>query len=225
MAVKHVAGVILAIVLATVATIIGGSQGAQALDTKSEAESMRLSNSSLVIHANSEPSKKDVAYYGDGAARSTFSGVPTNLTLRARESYCAGHAALSVYVDGVRKARIPLTSATFANYQLALPGIADGSHTLKISFGNDYSANNCDRNAYLDYYVLSATSSPQPSETSNPFAGEKLYVDPNHDAWTTIRNWEANGRYADAQQLKKIALSAQSPRYFSESTEKYGGAA
>jgi hypothetical protein len=80
MAVKRVAGVILAIVLATVATVIGGSQGAQALDAKSEAESMRLSNSSLVIHSNSEPSKKDVAYYGNGAARSTFSGVPTNLT-------------------------------------------------------------------------------------------------------------------------------------------------
>jgi endoglucanase len=184
-----------------------------------------LSNSLLMIHANSEPSKKDVALYGNGVARSTFSGVPTGLILRAGESFCAGHAILRVYVDGTKKAKITLTSTNFADYPVALSEIAGDMHTLKVSFGNDYSTSNCDRNAYLDYYILTTISSSQQPETANPFAGEKLYVDPNHKAWTTIRNWEANGRYADAQQLKKIALSADSPRYFSDSTEKYGGAA
>jgi hypothetical protein len=56
----------------------------------------------------------------------------------------------------------PNTSG-FANYSLALSGLSAGTHSLRISFENDYyRPNKCDRNAYLDYYVLALPDSPPP---------------------------------------------------------------
>jgi endoglucanase len=54
----------------------------------------------------------------------------------------------------------------------------------------------------------------------NPFKSQKLYVDPNHNARNTANNWSTNGRSEDAEMLRKIYESAQSPRYLQEWTEQ-----
>ena len=56
------------------------------------------------------------------------------------------------------------------------------------------------------------TSSP--SASPNPFAGEKLYVNPNSNARKTADEWRAT-RPADADQMEKIAARSQA-RWFNE---------
>jgi endoglucanase len=81
----------------------------------------------------------------------------------------------------------------------------------------------------LAYLILRQPDVTRPEPTlltassENPFSGEKLYVDPQGDAVATVRKWEANGRYEDAQQLKKISESPAPVRYFSEWTEQHDG--
>ncbi len=57
-------------------------------------------------------------------------------------------------------------------------------------------------------------SSPAPSSSANPFAGQKLYVNPNSNARRTADEWRA-ARPADADQLEKIAVRSQA-RWFNE---------
>src|SRR5215212_4742033 len=64
---------------------------------------------------------------------------------------------------------------------------------------------------------------PVSSTSSNPFAGEKFYVDPNSDAAQTEAQWRAAGRTADADMMHKIASQPSDPYYFAEWTEQYDG--
>jgi endoglucanase len=62
------------------------------------------------------------------------------------------------------------------------------------------------------------TDPPVTSPSSNPFAGEKLWVDPNHEATVTANQWRTS-RPSDAAYLDKIGQSAASPYYLEEWTE------
>jgi endoglucanase len=64
------------------------------------------------------------------------------------------------------------------------------------------------------------TTTAAPQAGTNPFAGEKLYVDPASAARNTVNQWKAQGRTADAQQLEKIAGAPKPVRYFAEWTEQ-----
>lgn len=57
-------------------------------------------------------------------------------------------------------------------------------------------------------------STSSPSSSANPFAGEKLYVDPNSNARKTADAWRST-RPADAVQMEKIATRSQA-RWFNE---------
>src|SRR5687767_10999572 len=59
--------------------------------------------------------------------------------------------------------------------------------------------------------VGGSTSAPS---GSNPFAGAKLYVNPNSNAQKTANDWLAT-RPADAEQMQKIAVRSQA-RWFNE---------
>jgi hypothetical protein len=145
---------------------------ARAAQSKVEAETMSLSASSVVVHANSEPSGKDVAFYTNGSASGSFEGAATSISLRAKGKSCQGNPQLKVYVDGALKGTVNLTTSSFADYSLALSGLSTGAHTLRISFENDYyKPNECDRNAYLDYYVLTLPDAPPPSGSSPVLVG------------------------------------------------------
>jgi hypothetical protein len=127
-----------------------------AVQSKAEAETMTLSGSNVVVRPKSTASGgQEVAFYTNGSASSSFDGAATNLSLRARGTACQGTPQLKVYVDDVLKGTVDLTSSTFANYAVPLSGLSSGTHTLRVSFENNFSDPGvCDRNAYLDYYVL-----------------------------------------------------------------------
>jgi hypothetical protein len=120
-----------------------------------EAETMTLSGSSVVVHSSSAASGgKDLAFYSNGSASKGFDGAATQVVLRARGTACNGFPQLKVYVDGALKGTAEITGSTFADYTLALGGLSGGAHTLRVSYENDLSSSTCDRNVYLDYYVL-----------------------------------------------------------------------
>jgi hypothetical protein len=123
---------------------------------KVEAETMTLSGLRVYVKDNAAASGgKAVSFSTKGSASSSFDGAPTRITLRARGTACHGNPQLKIYVDGALKGTVEITTSTFAEYTLALSGLSSGTHTLRVSFENDYYVpSTCDRNAYLDYYVL-----------------------------------------------------------------------
>jgi hypothetical protein len=141
---------------------------AWAVQSKVEAENTTLSGNYVVVHAsNTASGGRDVVFGSNGAASRTFSGAATKVSLRARGEACNGAPQLKVYVDGVLKGTVTLTSSTFANYAVDISGLSEGTHTLRISFENDYYASSgCDRNAYLDYYELTLPDATPPSACS-----------------------------------------------------------
>jgi hypothetical protein len=138
---------------------------ARAATVKVEAEAMTLSGSSAVaVRSNSAASGgQDLAFYSNGSAVSTFDGAPTSITLRARGRACRGNPHLNVYVDGAPKGTVELTSTTFADYVLDLGDLSAGTHTLRVSYEDDYhDPLVCDRNAFLDFYSLTPPEAQQP---------------------------------------------------------------
>ena len=160
--------VLYATIAATIAAVLLFTlfdEEAQAAQSKVEAETMTLSGSAVVVHSSSTASDgKDVAFYTNGSASRSFSGAATNVSLRARGQACQGNPRLKVYVDGALKGTVDLSSSTFADYSVGLSGLSTGTHTLRISFENDYYlSSTCDRNVYLDYYVLTVPDVTPPS--------------------------------------------------------------
>jgi acid phosphatase type 7 len=135
---------------------------AWAAQSKTEAETMSLSGSHVRVDSNSAASGgKEVAFYTNGSASSGFDGAASQVVLRARGTACSGDPRLKVYVDGSLKGTVSLNNSSFADYSLTLSGLSSGAHTLRISFENDfYTPQTCDRNAYLDYYMLTLPSAP-----------------------------------------------------------------
>jgi hypothetical protein len=135
---------------------------ASAAQSKTEAETMSLSGSHVRVDSNSTASGgKEVAFYTNGSASSGFDGAASQVVLRARGTACSGDPRLKVYVDGSLKGTVSLNNSSFADYSLTLNGLSSGAHTLRISFENDYyTPQTCDRNAYLDYYILTLPGAP-----------------------------------------------------------------
>ena len=135
------------------ALVLGEAGAAQ---SKVEAETMALSGSHVYIENNTAASGgKEVAFYTNGSASSSFEGAAASITLHSRGTACQGNPRLRIYVDGTLQGRVDLTSSTYADYPLALSGLSAGTHTLRISFANDYYiSSTCDRNVDLDYYEV-----------------------------------------------------------------------
>ncbi len=131
---------------------------------------MALSGSRVYVKGNAAASgAEEVSFSTNGSATASFDGAATSLTLRARGKACQGSPQLKVYVDGSLEGTVDLTSSTFADHTLALGGLSTGTHTLRVSYENDYSAPlTCDRNAYLDYYELALPDAPPPTSGTDP---------------------------------------------------------
>jgi hypothetical protein len=173
-------GGIFFLLCAALATLAGAlslfllSSEARAAQSKVEAETMSLSGSPAVVVRSSSAASggQEVAFFSNGSASRGFDGAATNITLYARGQSCRGNPQLKVYVDDALKGTVSPTTSSFADYSLALGGLSSGTHTLRISFDNDYyRPNKCDRNAYLDYYVLTLPDSPPPSSTNPVLVG------------------------------------------------------
>jgi endoglucanase len=214
-----------------VAVIVTAQQEGHAATLRTEAEGMTLSGAMVVVRTSAAASgTKELAFWSKASASTSFSGELTNLTLRARQNSCGSASAkLRLWVDGIERGTLSISSSTYGNYNLPISGVGAGSHTLRLEFINDLATYSCDRNAYLDYVVLTTKdattpppTTPPPSAADNPFANEKFYVNPNSNARRTADQWYAQGRTSDVQQMEKIARNPDI-FYFSEWTQNAPG--
>ena len=194
---------------------------------QSESASTLPSGTSLYTDANADGGKAVV--YDAGATVNYDFGVSSNhrvtqVTVRSRNSSQSdASGTINIVVNG--KAQTAKTiSATATAYQDRswAVNLSPGDHTIGVR-GSNLSGS---KRLYSDRVVLSGdiASTPTPTNTSNPFAGEKLYVDPNSHAARTVSQWTAAGRINDANTLKKISQSASSPYYMQDWTEDTGQA-
>jgi endoglucanase len=214
-----------------VAVIVTAQQEGHAATLTTEAEGMTLSGAMVVVRTSAAASgTKELAFWSKASASTSFSGELTNLTLRARQDRCGFNSAkLRLWVDGIERGTLSISSSTYGNYNLPISGVGAGSHTLRLEFINDLATYSCDRNAYLDYVVLTTKdattpppTTPPPSAADNPFANETFYVNPNSNARRTAGQWRAQGLTQNAVQMEKIATSPDI-FYFSEWTQNASG--
>jgi endoglucanase len=116
------------------------------------------------------------------------------LVVRARGDQCAGAPRMTVAVDGRTVLDTPVATA-WTGYGVDA-GLANGAHTIAISFTNDAHTTTCDRNLRVDKLTASSTAAA-------PFAGRRFYVDPAGAARTQADAWRTT-RPADAALMDKI---------------------
>ncbi|WP_437670650.1 glycoside hydrolase family 6 protein [Sorangium sp. So ce131] len=190
-------------------------ESAAAASSVIEADTMSLSGSVVRVYSDSSATaSKAVRFYTNGSAKTTVSGALQQVAIRARANLCDGSPVAAVYVDGNLVLNATVSGTTYTTYSAAL-NLSAGAHSLEVRYSNDASTSLCDRDLVLDNVTVTLGEPP----TSNPFAGEKFYVDPRSPAATTVATWSAEGRQEDAQQLRKIADAAKPVRYFAEWTE------
>jgi endoglucanase len=182
------------------------SADARADTTKFEAESMSLPPSQGQAFSDSSASGgRGLLIWSNGTASLTANtGAVQALTIRARGDQCNGAPQMVAAVDGLTVLDQSVPSSTWSDYGVAV-SIPGGTHTVSISFTNDY-LNGCDRNLRLDR-VSFGSSAPPPAAT-NPFSGARFFIDPNSNARRQADAWRSS-RPADAAQMDKIAGQPQ----------------
>jgi endoglucanase len=174
-----------------------------------EAESMSLpSSQGQVFSDGSASGGQGLLIWSNGtASKSVTTGGTQTITVRARGDQCDGAPQMVVAVDGQNALSTAVSSTSWADYSAAF-SIPSGSHTIAISFTNDY-LSGCDRNLRLDKVSFGSSAPPPPPPTSsNPFSGAKLFIDPNSNARQQADAWRSS-RPADAAQMDKIAGQPQ----------------
>jgi endoglucanase len=175
---------------------------AHAATTTVEAESMALPSSSGMTFADSTASGgRALLIWSTGTATAKVTTTAgRRLVLRARGDQCSGAPRMVVALDGttVLDALVPATSWT--DYGADVP-LANGTHTLAVSFTNDAMAGGCDRNLRVDVATVTSTA-------ERPLAGARLWVDPDSNAHRQASAWRLS-RPADAAQMDKIAAQSQ----------------
>jgi len=171
--------------------------------------------------------------------------------VRSRNSYQSrASATINIVVEGAAQTAktIAATATTYQDRSWGM-NLGPGTHTIGVRGSNLSGA----RRLYSDRLVLSGditvtvtdtdgdgvsdsidacptqagTSTnkgcPVSTTSSNPFAAEKLHVDPNSHAAKTEEAYRAAGNITNADLMLKISGSAASPYYFGEWTEQYDG--
>ena len=188
----------------------------QAITTAVEAETLLTSGSVVRSYTDRAASGgKALRFYTNGSLTTSVASSTARVSVRARAALCDGAPNLDVYVAGTRVASLPVDTTSYRDFQIDLSA-SSSAREFVLRYANDASSGTCDRDLIVD--TLTFNDAP-PSTNVNPFAGEKLYVDPASAARNTVNAWRAAGRGGDADYLEKIAGSAKPVRYFAEWTE------
>jgi hypothetical protein len=167
-----------------------------------EAEGMSLPASQGTVFSDANASSgRALLIWSNGHAAESFTTTGVrSVSVRARGDQCSGAPQMVVAVDGSAVLRANVSSAGWATYA-ADSALADGLHTVTVSFTNDYLGDGCDRNLRVDAVELSPTAAA-------PLAAAAWYVDPSSNAKRQADAWRAT-RPADAALMDKIAAQPE----------------
>jgi endoglucanase len=193
-----------ALVLASAAAYLGcGAASASAATTVREGESLSLAASAGMTFSDGAASGgRALLIWSNATASGSLSTTAARrLVVRARGDQCGGAPRMSVAVDGRTVLDVAVSASAWTDYGADV-GLANGAHTLAISFTNDAAgAGGCDRNLRVDRVTVGSTA-------GWPFAGRRFHVEPDGDARRQADAWRAT-RPADAAQMDKIAAQPQ----------------
>ncbi len=188
-----------------VALMLGGA--AFAATQQVEAESMQMPADGYSILSSSAASGgKYVNLHKNRTISAGFSGAVDKLTVRAKGRYYYGAwPRMVVRVDGTTVLSRTASSSTFQDFTVDLPtNIADGTHTLSVSFTNDYSY----RNLHVDAVTIdSGTTTPSPPP---PDSGGTLPPPPTSSATWCPTSPEQLALTANEQTMVELHNRARS---------------
>ncbi len=169
-----------------------------------QAEQMTITNDDQVISDVNAVSGSAVILKGNSTISGTVNlpSAADTLTIRAREDTCRGDASFTVAIDGTKVGSVTTNSRSWTNYSFS-KSIGAGSHSLAISFTNDYLIRRrCDRNLYIDQAVFYGNEAPKPiptltlSATPNAVAAGSsstlTWASTNVSSCTASGNWSGN---------------------------------
>ena len=159
----HRAAVLLVAFVA--ALMFGGA--AFAATQQIEAENMQMPISGYSIQSSTAASGSlYVNLHKNRTISTSFSGAVDKLTVRAKGRYYYGAwPRMVVRVDGTTVMSRTANSSTFQNFTVDLPtNIADGAHSLSVSFTNDYYY----RDLHVDAVTVDSGSTPPDSGGTLP---------------------------------------------------------
>lgn len=140
-----------------------------------EAEQMALPAGGSVITDTTASAGKAIQLLNNGTASGSvsFTSSVTSFAVIARGTQCQGSPTMSVALDGTNYiSNTAVSNTAWASFS-ATPAnaIASGTHSLAISFANDYtktkgnSRNNCSRALYIDVTTFYGPTSVTPAPT------------------------------------------------------------
>ncbi len=119
-----------------------------------EAESMKLSKTWIAKGGNvfSDPTAsggKGLEIYSKGTASGQITSFANSITVRAEGDQCNGAPHMVIKVDGKTTFETDVSSTTWNDYSSPI-NLPLGTHTITVTFTNDYNSLSCDRNLLLD---------------------------------------------------------------------------
>src|SRR4051812_30594421 len=175
---------------------------ASAASTTIEGETM---SGGLVFSSSTASGGKALLLQPPASATKTVTTVAAaQLTVVARGDQCNGAPLMRVQVDGADVGTVSVPATSWAAYSFQTAVLA-GSHTISVSFLNDYRAKGCNRALRVDYVRASSID----SAATDPLKGASLYVDPSSSAAGSATWLSTMGYLAEADQIDKIASRPQ----------------
>jgi len=171
-----------------------------------EAETFTLPQSTGIVNDVSASGGKAVIFYSNGGTASgtmSASAPVTKIQVRAKSKDCRGSAQMALSANGREVSRITLTSTSWADYTTAV-SLPAGSHTVGISFTNDYGWKKCNRDLFIDKVsFIGTTTTPPPAPTSDTIAPTVSLTTPTSGAAVT-GTINANANASDNVSVAKV---------------------
>ncbi len=166
-----------------------------------EAETFTLPSGGQVFQDMTASNGTAVRLTRNGAAinkQVVVATAATQLTISARGAQCNGAPQMVVTVDGKQVLKTAVKATQWADY-LATISLAAGTHTLKVSFTNDYNQLGCSRDLFLDKLTVSA---PEPTLAPAPAPSPVSVIKPLTPG--TSWQWQIDGNTIDETILDNV---------------------
>jgi hypothetical protein len=149
-----------------------------------EGETMTIAAGTSVISDTTASGSKALKYAANATSSGQFSLAQdsTSFTVRAKGSQCSGSPQMVVKVDGNQVQTSSVSSTSWTDYSTSLK-LVSGSHSVEISFPNDYTAYRgkggnikCSRDLIVDKVTVNAyIPDPTSVTVTNPVNGTTVY--------------------------------------------------
>lgn len=153
-----------------------------------------------MVQAAPTASGQEALLWSEGTATATVSGSG-QATVKARADLCDGAPTFELMVDGAVVGRAQVvnpTSGPYWDYPVGQP-IGAGTHTISLTFIDDFSRPGCDRNLHIADVFLPGATTPTPTPSGNPFSVGRPYIDPTYPTVAAAderRSWDPSGAAA-----------------------------